>query len=343
MKEIIYIVIKEYNDKLAKRQPWYSIKKLYDDLLILDKEVFIVSSVKEIPVSFSGKIIKVFSIKDLFYKKHPNHQLIYFMTFPIYSINKFLSMPFKTIYSNWSDLKRILLVACIPSFILKYTLNKADHIIVISDRSEEYLSKIVSTHKYIPFIFNNWGNIKQDRKNKKNKKTIGYFGPPFLTRSFDDIINFFSWLNNNGYMYNKKIITRIEREELKNIADIYLSKINHDKSLKVVKGFLNRDALAKELLDIDVLILPFKIVMSELPIVVLEALELNIPIITTSDSGINLITKNQKNIIVFDNFEEDKFIDAIKFIENLKYDDFDNVSKSIKAINKITLELLCQN
>jgi len=343
MKEIIYIIIKEYNDKLAKRQPWYSIKKLYDDLLTNDKKVFIVSSIKEVPTSFSGKIIKVFGIKDLFYAKNNNHKLIYLMTFPIYSINKFISMPIKTMYSNWSDLKRILLVASIPNFILKKTLMKADHIIVISDRSEEYLSKIVSTKKYIPFIFNNWGDIKKSEITKKDKKTIGYFGPPFLTRSFDDIINFFSWLNCNGYEYNKKIITRIEREELNEIAEIYLSKINDDKSLKVIKGFLNRETLAKELLDIDVLILPFKIVMSELPIVVLEALELNIPIITTSDSGINTITKNQKNIIVFNDFKEDKFLDAIKFIENFEYDDFDNVSREIHKINKSTLELLCQN
>ena len=166
--------------------------------------------------------------------------------------------------------------------------------------------------------------------------------PFFQNLSFDDVILFFSWLNENNYNIDKRIITRIERVELKLMADKYLNKLKGDTNLKVISGFLDRQSLANELLEIDVLILPFKIVMSELPVVVLEALELEIPIITTNDSGIETITKKQKNVLMLDNFKEDKYHKALDFINNFKEDTFETVKINILKINTITLEAICK-
>jgi len=338
----IYIVIKAYNESLAKRQPWYSVKKLISDLEVKKIDVELVSSINLIPNNFNGNVVKIFGIKDLFTNKDRRYKLFYLMTFPVYGIEKFLSFSFKTTVENWSNLKRIFLISLMPKIILKYALQKADDIIVISDRSEKYLSQIVNTKKYIPFIFNNWGGIKKEENMLKDIQTIGYFGPPFTTRSFDDVINFFTWLNLKKEKFNKKIITRIERDELKDIENKYLSKIKDDESLTVVSGFLDRELLAIELLKIDVLILPFKIVMSELPVVVLEALELGIPIITTEDSGIEEITRGQNNILVLENFKENKFDVALKFIQSFERDDFEKVKNIIETTNEDTLEILCQ-
>jgi len=332
----IYIVIKEYNEILAKRQPWYSVKKLTSDLNSKGISVEKVASINLIPNDFTGDVIKTFSIKDVFSGKYGQYKLLYLMTFPVYGVEKFLSFSLKTTIENWGDLKRIFTISLVPKFVLKLVLQKADTIIVISDRSEKYLSRIVSTKKYIPFIFNNWGGVKKDANTLKNIQTIGYFGPPFTTRSFDDVINFFTWLNLNKHEFNKKIITRIERDELKDVEDEYLSKIKNDKSLKVVSGFLDRESLAIELLEIDILILPFKIVMSELPVVALEALELGIPIIT-EDSGIKEITKGQKNILVLKDFKINKFDRVMKFIKEVENDDFNNIRNNIEAINNIFL------
>lgn len=338
----VYIVIKEYNEELSKRQPWYSIKKLILDLEKQDCNVEVINSLATVPQEFDGVAIKVFGIKDLLFRKSRNYKLYYLMTFPVYGVKKFFSIPLKTTIENWSNLKRIFIISLIPKFILKFTLQKVDKIIVISDRSEKYLSTVVDTQKYIPFIFDNWNGVKKGSEDTNHKKTIGYFGPPFTTRSFDEVVEFFYWLNSNNFNFDKKIITRIERDELKDIEDKYLSKIQDDKSLKIVSGFLNRKSLANELLDIDVLILPFKIVMSELPIVVLEALELGIPIITTEDSGIENITKGQTNILVLENLKKDKFSIALEFIRNVKNDDFNKIKNNIENINAKTLEILCQ-
>ncbi len=77
------------------------------------------------------------------------------------------------------------------------------------------------------------------------------------TRSFDDIVDFFKWFKSQMNMdYNENLFTRIERDELKWMEDKYLSKIKDDKNLKIISGFLDREILAKELLEIDILILP---------------------------------------------------------------------------------------
>lgn len=339
----IYIVIKEYDDTLAKRQPWYSIKALIQDLEKENCIVRIVNDLKQVDLDFNGIVIKAFGLKDIFQNNiNKKYKLIYLMTFPVYEVTKFFTFPFKTTTENWQNLKRIFFVSLLPKVVLKRVFQKADDVIVISDRSEKYLSNVVGVKKYIPFIFDNWGGVKKETSQTKQLKTIGYFGPPFTTRSFDDVIDFFIWLEKNSEKYDKKIITRIERDELKDIEEKYLSKVADDKSLKVVSGFLDRESLANELLEIDILILPFKIVMSELPVVVLEALELGIPIISTEDCGIQEITKDQKNVLVLRDFKNDKFRQALNFIKNVSDDDFDNVKDIINKINQNTLESICQ-
>jgi len=338
----IYIVIKEYNEQLAKRQPWYTIRKLILDLEAKNKKVQVVVNLKEIPLDFNKTVIKVFSLKDILTKSNSNYKLIYLMTFPAYSFSKILFFPKVILRENWSDLKRISLFSIVPKFIIKNTLLKADFTITISDRSDEYISQFTNTVKYYPFISNNWNGYSKDLEKTSQKKTIGYFGPPFTTRYFDEVVNFFLWLDEKKFDNKKKIITRIEREELKDIENKYLKQFENDSSVTVISGFLSREELAKELCDIDILILPFRIVMSELPVVVLEALELNIPIITTKDSGIEYLTKHMTNVLMLDTFSEKNYKKVMAFINIVKIESFENVQKKIDLTNQNLLESLCQ-
>ena len=223
-----------------------------------------------------------------------------------------------------------------PNFVLKRVLNKADNIITISDRSYNYLSSLnISSKKYFPFIFGNWGGVNV--KNKTSERlTLGYFGPPYSTRCFDKVVDFFEWINLNEFNYNKKIITRIEKNNLIKKEGQYRSKFDNA-NIKVVSGFLSRERLTTELLEIDVFILPFEIVMSELPIVVLESLELNRKVITTIDSGIsNLVSKN-KNVLIIDEFSNKNYSTIIEFINKSELQDFSDVRNYILNNNKKTL------
>jgi len=338
----IYIVIKEYDEKLAKRQPWYTIQKLISDLEYLNKKVEVVSSLKDVPLGFNNTVIKVFSLKDLVENNDFDYKLIYLMTFPAYSFSKLLFFPKDILKQNWSDLKRIFIFSMVPKFMVKNTLEKASMTLTISDRSDEYISQYAQTVKYYPFISDNWGEYSKDIRSESKQKTIGYFGPPFTTRYFDEVVNFFSWIEEKGLHLKKKIITRIERDELKDIEDRYLSQFKDNPSFTIISGFLSRDELAKQLCDIDILILPFRIVMSELPVVVLEALELNIPIVTTKDSGIEILTKDMKNVLMLDEFSPRNYEKVIDFINTVKLEDFNIIQDKIDMINKNAMEEICQ-
>jgi len=346
MNNEIYLVIKEYNENLAKRQPWYSIKKLKEDLENKGNKVNVVSSLDEIPTGFKGKIIKTFSLNDIWNKKINNfNNLYFFITFPMYSFGKFLKMPKRILFENWKDLKRIFIFSLIPKFFVKKILSKAKYNIAISDRSYDYIKSlgIENLLIYYPFQTSNWGEFK-NLEIIKNQQTIGYFGPPFTTRYFDEIVNLFLWMRDKKFNFLKKIITRIERDELKNIEEKYLSKLKGDENLKLISGFLTREELYRELKEIDLLILPFRIVMSELPIVVLEALELEIPVITTKDCGIHNLVKDINKIEIMEEFDKKHYDNVISFLNKSSKlcPVFPKILEKINKINHKTLEVICQ-
>ena len=95
-------------------------------------------------------------------------------------------------------------------------------------------------------------------------------------------------------------------------------------------------------MEIDVFILPFEIVMSELPIVVLESLELNRKVITTPDSGVSTLVSNNKNMLILDEFSQKNYNSIIEFINKSEVQDFSEVGNKILQNNKKLLTSIWQ-
>ena len=341
MKNRIYIVVKNFNSNLAKRQPWYSVKKLLVNLEKLNYTVTIINNFEVIPNDFVGIVIKFYGAKDLLKSSKEKYTLVYLISFPFYSIKDFYNLGFKIFIENWRDLYSIFFVALIPGFIIKNSFLRANKVITISDRSCDYLNSIgVKSLKYYPFLFDNWGGIKP-HKRKKNTVTLGYFGPPYSTRCYDKVVDFFAWIEKKDFGYNKKIITRIEKEDLLNKQNSFHVKFQ-EANIELVSGMLTRDKLAKELSSIDVFILPFEIIMSELPIVVLESLELNAKLVTTSDSGISQLTKNSNGVLILQKFNRNEFQNIIDFINHSENHKFEITKNKIININNQTISKICQ-
>jgi glycosyltransferase involved in cell wall biosynthesis len=341
--EAIYIVCKEYDDSLAKKQPWYSIKKLNGDLTLLGFNVVIISSLRLLPPNFCGRVIKLFGIKDIFRFGTPTYRLIYLFSSPIITIPKFFSLGLNTIIKNWSYLYRIFAVSLVPRWWMLWCFKRASTVLVVSDTLESYFCNVPNLYKYIPFSPNNWDTdrkLSQDLRHTHKKVRLGYFGPPYLTRHFDSVVDFFVWLNNNSFEYKTKLVTRIDKDSLNHVENKYLSKLCLDTS-SIVSGFLSRDELLYELLEIDVMILPFRVVMEELPIVVMESLELGIPVVTTRDCGIHVITQDRKDMLILDGFSKDNYQEVLDFVDSCVCEDFDSILIKIKAINKIALGIIC--
>ena len=68
MKKELYFVVKDYDLILAKRQPWYSVKKFTDDMTLNGYTVKIVSDMASVPINFKGVVVKLFSFMDAIFR-----------------------------------------------------------------------------------------------------------------------------------------------------------------------------------------------------------------------------------------------------------------------------------
>ena len=276
-----YIVIAAYDSELVKRQPWYSVSFFIEEL---EKkyDCIVVGSLKAVPYTFTGEVIKVFSLKDIIsfsslWKR--NYKLTYFCSLPIYNLSSFYCLGLTNLYRNFKDLYRLIIISLIPKVLIFKLFSKSYSVIFISDETYNLFPSLNNKLHLVPFKKGNWGDSE---KFEFKRDKIAYLGPPFETRGFDLALNLFNKIRE----YDCKVITRIERESLNKRLDSYK---NNSSNIEFVLGMLTREALQKELSDVKVLVLPFRVVMSELPIVVLEAAELGIQIVTTVECGVSSI------------------------------------------------------
>jgi glycosyltransferase involved in cell wall biosynthesis len=339
----IYIVVTDFNEDLSRRQPWYTINAMQLELKKNGFEPQIVSSYKNIPTTYVGYVLKVWGIKDLIFRSS-RFKLIYLVTFPIYESNILRRLSYEVIKNNLSGLYRILLVSLIPLTIIGINLKRAKRVITISDRSYNYLSRIVNCTRYYPYICNNWGDRDLNTFNKDDKVTnIGYFGPPISSRGIDNVVGFMSKSIQNRMNYKYTILSRLERNDLKEKELIYIHSLLDDCQVTIHSGFMEREQLYDELKHIDILIMPFKIVLSELPIVVLEAIELGLGLITTNHSGIEILCQelNVKNVHIIDEnrISDYSYVNELINEANQKCDR-DMFYKYLKSVNLSIIETL---
>ena len=341
-----YIVVSDYSLENSKRQPWYTVKHL-KEVVLKGHDVKVVSSFAEVDDTVNSTVIKFWSVKDLFLKPNIKGKLIYLMSFPIYSPNNLLKNPIK-LWENRKDLWKIFLVSTVPKFWLLKRLNKAEKVIFISDRSFEVVgSRLLNSVIYYPYYKGNWGkSIANEQMNINKELTVGYFGPPFSSRGIDDVIKLINKVNSSSSKVNFKLVIRTERKELEQKLEFYKKKIVMTENVKIVDGFLSRGSLYDELQGMDVIVLPFSFVFSELPVVVLEAIELNKLVLTTKDAGLHKIVEGLPCCDLIDinsiNSESD-FIKIIRNKYNLKTESNGTIFEKIDKTNENLRAELCQN
>lgn len=341
MDKIFYIVVNGYSMENSKRQPWYTVRHLVE-IVLAGFEVHVVSSFQEISVRENLTVIKFWSIKDLLVKPDFDCRLVYLMSFPVYPIIDLIKCPLKVL-SNWKDIWKIFLVSMVPKFFLIKAISKADFSIFISDRSYNFIGQYVRSVNYYPFFKNNWSNLRgliEPTNHRLLAPKIGYFGPPFTSRGIDDVIKLFnSAPKSDSTLF--KLIVRTERVELKEKLSKLEKKINNN--VQVVEGFLSRDDLYRELMTVDVLVLPFSFVFSELPIVVLEAIELNKIVVTTRSSGLENLVLDIPNCFVLSKSSLSNYSSLIEEIGSSVVDDgCFKLYELIDFVNSRVREELCQ-
>ena len=351
MNKKYYIVVSGYSLENAKRQPWYTVRHL-KDVVLEGCHVEVVSSFSDVTDSADAVVIKFWSIKDLFFSPINEGKIIYLMSFPLYECKDLFARPLK-LWQNLKNIWKILLVSMIPKIILLNNLKKADNVIFISDRSYDLIGhKLQDPIMYYPYFKENWGQVSELKEpNLKPSDlskgiSIGYFGPPFTSRGFDDVIRLINNLNNSEQNVHFKLIVRTERFELKKKLDFYRKKIKNIKNVEIISGFLTRELLYQELQEVDVIVLPFSFVFSELPIVVLEAIELNKLVFTTVHSGLNTIVKDAPCCDIVDINSILSESDLMGILQNRVLQDRqqnDALFETVTLTHDTLRNLLCQN
>jgi glycosyltransferase involved in cell wall biosynthesis len=246
-------------------------------------------------------IIRIIGISN-FLKLNPYNKIpsIGVLTSPIYSLIEILRLDIKEIILNYNYIYIHLFGSIIPNFFLFRFLNTFKKIVVLSKSNEKkLLSYGISKNKitFIPSGIHESDLLLLDEKeindyknqiNPKKVPVILYFGSPLTLRGTDTLIKAFAKVNNK--IESKLIfLSRIENNELliqENILKELAKKLGIINSTEIVSGILKPDEIKKYLSIADIICLPFKIVISDNPISILEGLSLGKPTISTNIDGI---------------------------------------------------------
>jgi glycosyltransferase involved in cell wall biosynthesis len=108
---------------------------------------------------------------------------------------------------------------------------------------------------------------------------VGYFGPPDLLRGLPALLEAVSLLQNTRPVIRALVLSR--QRDGKPAVERMVRRLRVGQRTHIVSGFLARDELCHALAACDAVALPFEVVPSDVPLSVLEAMALGLPLITT--------------------------------------------------------------
>jgi glycosyltransferase involved in cell wall biosynthesis len=140
------------------------------------------------------------------------------------------------------------------------------------------------------------GEIAPERKTGGDKSfKILYFGPPITVRGIDTLVEAMARVAQSRADARLEILSRIEHKELLAQEQRLRKRIlkrGLASRVEVVSGVLSPGEMVSRILAADVICLPFKGVVSDVPIAVLEAMATGIPLVTTEVAGVSEFARN---------------------------------------------------
>lgn len=217
------------------------------------------------------------------------------LTSPVYSLREILNVGFIELFKNFKNTSIHIISALIPHFIIRRYSKNFDSIVVLSRYNQKKLEKIGVKSKIIKIVpgidktFLEPPN-KLDVTNIKKKivyeniPILMYFTSPLTLRGTDNLVRAFAKVRNE--IKSKLIIlSRREHVELSKDEQI-LEKIAVDEgisdSMDILSIYLDPEEIKEYISAADIICLPFKIVISEIPLSILEAMALGKPVISTN-------------------------------------------------------------
>ncbi|MEN6554376.1 MAG: glycosyltransferase family 4 protein [Methanobacterium sp.] len=266
------------------------------------------------------------------FKYSINKPVIGVLTSPIYSFHEVLRVGFKELFKNINHISIHIIGSLIPNFIIRRYSNNFDTIVVLSEYNKKRLENIgVKTNilKIIPGIDKSFLELPhesnvEELKIKLNPDKIPfimYFTSPLTLRGTDTLVKAFAKVRRK--IKSKLIIlSRREHEELSRDEQI-LEKIASEEgisdSVELLSIYLDPDEIKEYVSAADIISLPFKIVISEIPLSILEAMALGKPVVSTNIGCITELLNSE--LLVRPNKISDLAENILKLINDKKLAD----------------------
>lgn len=222
------------------------------------------------------------------------------LTSPVYCLKDILNLGLSEIVYHFRYLLIHLIGAVMPGFLIRSGLNSFERLVVLSWANKERLDDCGIDPERVVVIPHgiDESDLEQPKEQETNdfrKRTnpdgvsvVLYFGSPLTLRGTDTLIKAFAVVRKD--LPSKLVIlSRLEHEELIS-EEAALRRLVRKKgitdSVEIVSGILERKDLRRYLAIADVVCLPFKLVISDVPITVIESMAMGKPTISTNVDGI---------------------------------------------------------
>jgi glycosyltransferase involved in cell wall biosynthesis len=210
-----------------------------------------------------------------------------------FNLKEIRRLKLKDMVEERALVSRPIISSLIPGLLLRYGYKKsnAKSIIYVSKAAQERYHNIGLPKGILfqPAVSDFYSN--NTKSNTNTQKVICHFGPPLHIRGMDLAIKAF----NDAAQYDDKItlklLVRLNGEKginkkFINIMELVRCSPYKDK-IRIVDKYLSPEELKEELDASDIFLLPFKITVSDAPLVVIEAGLSGKPVITLDTPGVS--------------------------------------------------------
>ncbi len=208
---------------------------------------------------------------------------------------------------DWNMLKIPLVQSLIPSFMLRKGVRHANvaHLVYFSEASQKrHASAGLSPGTVIhPRVVSAFDSALSSQHRNGNVKVFCYFGSALTLRGVKDVITAFIRARNNGMKGRLELYIRVDDSSsaqrasaLKDFIDINAGSYHGD--IGFHDSYLSEDELGQALRQVDIFVLPFKITVSDVPLVIIEAALSGKPVISLDTPGVSEWREKFPNVVV---------------------------------------------
>jgi phosphatidylinositol alpha-1,6-mannosyltransferase len=293
----------------------------------------ILERIKPDIILWVGKPLSCLSLSRLNFINIP---IIWFVETGITSLQNFMELSLREIIDSNHSLGIEILNTFFPNHFVQMVGNSSliKGIIVPSDYIKNWLLGIGVSAKKITIIASgldeSYKNSKiivghSDQSNPNRTFVVVYFGSPCSLRGPDTLIKSIrAILDKQTLNINCFILSRRKEKNLNLIEDeqkliSLVQKLNLENNVKIISGELTKSELSRFVESSDVVALPFKVLQSETPLAVLEAMSHGKVVVTTRIRTLEDIVGEDRGILIDSNRPNELANAILMVLKNQSY------------------------